>query len=76
MIRCERYSPVSKRVNSLELDVTEGQLRAWQNGAKIQDVMPHLSADEREFLISGIFPGEWDILFPPQRATVTDVLDI
>ena len=26
----------------------------------IQDAMPDVTTDEREFLISGIYPGEWD----------------
>jgi hypothetical protein len=28
----------------------------WQNGALIQNAMPEVSADAREFLISGICP--------------------
>ena len=72
----ERFSVVSKRNNRLDLDVTPEQIARWQRGEKIQDVMPHLTPDEREFLISGIAPGEWDTLFPPQKATVTDVLDL
>jgi len=44
----------------MDLDITEVQLVAWRQGALIQDVMPHLSADEREFLITGITPAEWD----------------
>lgn len=72
----ERFSIVSKRKNRLDLDVTPEQIARWQNGEKIQNVMPHLTPDEREFLISGIYPGEWDALFPPAKATVTDVLDL
>lgn len=30
----------------------------------IQDVLPHRSADEREFIISGVTPAEWDQMFP------------
>lgn len=36
---------------------------AWKNGAKIQDALPGLSADDREFLMSGTTPAEWDAAF-------------
>ncbi len=29
----------------------------------IQNIVPNLSADEREFLISGITPAEWESLY-------------
>jgi hypothetical protein len=32
----------------------------WKDGALIQDAFPYLSADEREFIVTGIPPGEWD----------------
>lgn len=35
----------------------------WQAGAKIQNVMPYLSADERELLISGICGKCFDAIF-------------
>jgi len=47
-------------VNSIDFE-------AWENGALIQDVMPYLSADEREALISGICPSCWDKMFPPEE---------
>lgn len=41
-----------------EIDVTEAQLEAWKSGALIQDVMPHLSPDDREFLLTGVTAQE------------------
>jgi hypothetical protein len=35
-------------------------LAAYENGALIQVAFPHLDADQREFLKSGITPQEWD----------------
>jgi hypothetical protein len=55
-----RTSPFSGEVNEVDLDVTEGQLRDWEAGGLIQEVFPHLSADEREFIMTGITPEEWD----------------
>jgi hypothetical protein len=37
--------------------------RQWKDGAYIQDVMGDLTAEQREFLISGLTPMEWDKMF-------------
>ena len=50
----ERESPFSHSINELEIDVTPEQLKAWEDGELIQDVMPNLTPDEREFLMTGI----------------------
>ncbi|WP_133056013.1 MULTISPECIES: hypothetical protein [Mycolicibacter] len=45
---------------TLELAVTAEQLEAWKAGGElIQDALPHLTASEREFLVSGVTPDEW-----------------
>jgi len=43
----------------MEIDVSEKQIALWREGALIQDVMPNLSPDEREFIMTGITPDEW-----------------
>lgn len=58
-----RASPFSGKVNSMEIDVTEDQLAAWKSGQLIQAVMPNLTPDEREFIMTGITPNEWDSMF-------------
>jgi hypothetical protein len=55
-----RTSILSGITRTKELDVTEEQYNAWRDGALIQNVMPHLSDDEREFLISGATAEEWE----------------
>lgn len=47
-------------VRTLDLDVTKEEFENWQNGMLIQDAMPRLSVDEREFLMTGFIRGEWD----------------
>lgn len=37
--------------------------RAWDAGELIQNAFPTLSADEREFVKTGITPQEWDAMF-------------
>lgn len=64
VLRINRKSDLTGKVNSMDLPVTEQQLQAWlgtpeQPGQLIQHVMPHLSLDQREFLISGCDDEEW-----------------
>jgi hypothetical protein len=44
----------------MSLDISEGSLLAWKGGMLIQDAMPNLSADAREFVMTGITPYEWE----------------
>ena len=55
-----RTSSLSGNTNSMEIEVTQEQLSSWENGTLIQNAMPNLSADEREFIKTGITPEEWD----------------
>jgi hypothetical protein len=47
----------------MPLEITEAQVYDWVNGASIQDAMPQLSAEGREFLMTGITQVEWDSIF-------------
>jgi len=51
--------PFTGKNNTLDIDVTENQLREWKQGAMIQDAMPELTDDEREFIMTGILPEVW-----------------
>lgn len=61
--RTSTYSGIQR---TIDIDVAQEQIDAWENGALIQDVMPHLSADDREFLKTGITPEEWDEMWPDE----------
>ena len=54
-----RKSILTGIVRTRELDITEAQFEAWQNGDLIQDAMPQLSVSDREFLINGVTDAEW-----------------
>ena len=56
-------SPISGKVNSMDLDITEAAIDAWKAGTLIQKAMPNLSSDEREFIMTGITPEEWTETF-------------
>lgn len=60
-----RRSPLTGKINSMELPVTNEQLLSWEEGGKlIQEAMPHLTADQREFLMTGYTPEDWEMMFP------------
>ena len=54
-----RKSLISGNINSMSLPITEEQYNAWEQGTLVQVAMPHLSPDEREFVMTGITPEEW-----------------
>ena len=58
-----RRSPFTGKINTTEIAVTEKQMADWKSGKLIQDAMPNLTADEREFIKTGITPDEWNETF-------------
>lgn len=58
-----RTSPVSGKTATMEIDVTQSQLDSWESGQIIQNAMPNLTPDEREFILTGITSEEWDSMF-------------
>ena len=60
----KRKSMVSGTVSEMDIDVTPTQIDAWYwQSELIQNAMPNISAQEREFIRSGITPTEWDEIF-------------
>jgi len=58
-MKITRRSPISGIDNTQEIDVTAEQLQAWRNGALAQEAFANATADQREFIISGITSTEW-----------------
>lgn len=66
-MKITRRSPRTGKVNEMDINVTQEQINAWQHeGKMIQDVMPNLTDDEREFLKTGYTPEDWSIIFQSQ----------
>lgn len=60
----KKYCAMSGTTNEMEVNITQEQLDKWQQGDElIQFALPHLSPDEREFLMTGMTPEVWDRLF-------------
>ena len=61
-MKITRTSPFSGETNTKEINVTQEQLDTWQSGTLIQNAMPNVSADDREFIKTGITSKEWSEL--------------
>jgi hypothetical protein len=58
-----RTSMFTGKVHEMDIDVTLDQLRSWRSGTLIQTAMPNVSMDEREFIMTGVTPQEWNETF-------------
>ena len=63
-----RKSFVSGLTRSIDLPVTEEQLDLYNRGALAQDAFPHLSASDREFIMTGLTDEDWDTLMADEDA--------
>ena len=61
-----RKSPVTGKINERDIDITFEQYASWANGALIQDAMPNVDAEDREFIVSGCTPEDFSFLFPEE----------
>jgi hypothetical protein len=59
-MKITRTSMFSGIERTLDLPITEAQLSDWKGGTLIQKAMPELTADEREFVMTGVTAEEWD----------------
>ena len=58
-----RISSITGLKHTMDIPVTKEQLDKWNEGMHIQHAMPNIPAEQREFLMTGITPDEWDAVF-------------
>jgi len=62
-----KISQISGIENTMDLDVTPLQMERFdnrlKNGEYVQTIFPHLTSEEREFILTGVTPEEWNQLF-------------
>ena len=46
-----------------EINCTQKEYDLWLGGELVQNAFPNLSADDREFIMTGMTPDEWDETF-------------
>jgi len=54
-----KTSMLSGRTRTREINVTQEQLDLWQSGVLIQEAMPQVPAEDREFIMTGCTEEEW-----------------
>lgn len=62
-MKVSRKSQITGRHATMELPITMAQWTEWMSSRRtrlIQDIFPQLTDEQREFLLTGITPEEWD----------------
>lgn len=62
-----RVHPLTGRARTFDLNVTPDQLSRWENGELVQAAFPDLTADEREFIMTGLTGEEFNELFSEEE---------
>ena len=64
-----RTSPLTGRITTMDLPVTQDQLDEFAAPGRrrlVQDIFPDLTRDQREFIKTGYTAEDWARLFPPE----------
>jgi len=59
IVRKSQFTGITR---TRDIEVTNEQIDRWRNGELIQNAMPELSADDRDFIMTGLTPEDWDML--------------
>jgi len=67
-MRVSRYSNATGIYHTREIPVESAAMKKWEmtpdlKRPLIQDAFPALSSDDREFILTGITPEEWQEIF-------------
>ena len=62
MLEVTKKSIISGKSHTMELDIPQEQRDRWEQIGEhlVQGALPNLSSSEREFLMTGITPTEWN----------------
>lgn len=62
MIQVTRQSVLTRKMNTMELPILQEHLDIYDKigGFNVQDIFPQLDSEQREFLINGVTPQEWN----------------
>jgi len=70
-----KTSVISGQQNTIWIEgLTANMLKAWEEGALIQDALRGIPQELREFVMTGITPDEWDSTFPDEEQRISDYL--
>ena len=63
-MKVTRTSILTGVTRTLDFNISEAQWNKYLDGKLIQNVLPHLSINDREFIINGTTTEEWDKYLP------------
>jgi len=70
-VKLTKASIYSGNTNAIDLPLTneefEEAFAKWQDGMLIQDAFPTLSADQREFIMTGSTHSEWEEMWAEDK---------
>lgn len=66
-MKITRKSPFTGIEHTRDVLVSQRELNLWQSGTMIQNAMPNVSAEDREFIKTGITPEEWNETFSDEE---------
>lgn len=61
-----KVSAFTGKEHTREINVTQEQINKWKAGMLIQEAMPNVPPDDREFIKTGVTPEEWKEVFPEE----------
>ena len=61
-----RKSAFTGITRTIDLPITEEQMVSFNKGELIQVAFPQLTADQREFILTGVTSEEWDDMYNQQ----------
>ena len=53
----------TNRKNTMDIDITEEQYEQFKQGGDIDEIMPSITYEERQFLLTGALPDDEDSLY-------------
>lgn len=71
-----RRSPLTGKINTLEVNVTQEQMREFLSDDRyrlVQEIFCDASAEEREFILTGYTPEDWEFLFGDEDEDDSDI---
>lgn len=67
-----RTSALSGIIRTIDMPVNEEDMKRYENGALVQDAFPYLSPGQREFIMTGATPEEWNEVFEDEDDIMED----
>ena len=72
-MKITRTSAFSGVVRSKDIPVNPADYQEWESGiGRIDDAMPYLTDEDREFILSGITPQEWKNAFSAEILSIVE----